>query len=244
MIKLLKKYEVQVTPFAATNNWNLNNTNNENLLLFESTDSEDGLPFALEFIDYGDGSDFPEDNYFCDIALEQQVHDLATTTIGLNVKGIVYPETEPINEDGTYQRSIYHQIDTMFYNTYLDPSKMWGLEQIDFQISQTKRLLTDKFRLINIPRLVYGEKIIPKTVIIYDNTLDNPYQIKDDGNGNLFAGSNLFSHQQELGEFDNVFISGSNGYCNYYWNSSSMEWNELFESEWNDWFTLEWNESI
>ena len=202
--------------------WRLNNSDNENLLLSESTGSDDGTPFALEFIDYGDGTEYPIDNSLCDIALEQQANDLATTEIGLNVKGIFYPDTDPTNDDGTYQRSIYHQIETMFYNMYLDPSKIWGIENIDFQISQTKRILSDRFRLIDIPRTVYGEKITPKTFVAYDNTLDNSYQIKDDGNGNLFAGTNLFSHQQELGEYVNEFIANmSSSYCDYYWHDNT-----------------------
>ncbi len=216
MIKLLKKYQVQVTPFTATKDWNLNNTDNQNLLLFESTGSDDGLPIALEFIDYDLNWAF--DNTQCDIALEQQPNDLATSQIGLNVQGIVYPVTEPTNDDGTFKRSIYHQVKTMFYNSYLDPSKIWGVENIDFTLSQTQRSLSDQFRLVDIPRNVYGDKITPNTVVVYDNTLDNVYTITDDGNGNLFAGKNLFSHQQELGEYTNEFISSvSSSYCDFYW---------------------------
>jgi hypothetical protein len=216
MIKLLKKYQVQVTLFTATKDWNLNNTDNQNLLLFESTGSDDGLPIALEFIDYDLNWAF--DNDICDIALEQQPNDLATSQIGLNVQGIVYPNTEPLNDDGTYKRSIYHQVKTMFYNSYLDPSKIWGVENIDFTLSQTQRSLSDQFRLVDVPRSVYGDKITPNTVVVYDNTLDNVYTITDDGNGNLFAGKNLFSHQQELGEYVNKFIaSESSSYCDFYW---------------------------
>ncbi len=218
MIKLLKQYQIQVTPFGATKDWALNNTDNENLLLFESTGSDDGLPIALEFLDYGDGSGYPVENALCDIALEQQTNDLATSQTGLNVKGIVNTDTEPLNDDGTYKRSIYHQVKTMFYNSYLDPSKIWGVENIDFTLSQTQRNLSDQFRLVDIPRNVYGDKIVPKTVKVYDNTLDNVYIVIDDGNGNLFAGKNLFSHQQKLGEYINEFISNrSSSYCNDYW---------------------------
>jgi hypothetical protein len=227
MIKLLKKYQVQVTPFAATKDWNLNNTDNDNLLLFESTGSDDGLPFALEFLDYGDGSEYPIGNSLCDIALEQQTNDLATSQTGLNVKGIVNTDTEPLNDDGTYKRSIYHQVKTMFYNNYLDPSKIWGVENVDFTLSQTRRNLSDQFKLVDIPRNVYGDKIIPNTVNVYDNSLDNSYTITDDGNGNLFAGKNLFSHQQELGEHVNQFISYlSSSYCDDYWANHEHVTNE------------------
>ena len=205
----------------ATKDWNLNNTDNENLLLFESTGSDDGLPIALEFLDYYLTGSF--DNSNCDITLEQQTDDLATTQTGLNVLGIVNTDTEPLNDDGTYKRSIYHQVKTMFYNNYLDQSKIWGIENIDFTLSQTIRDLSDQFRLISIPRTVYGDKITPKTVVVYDNTLDNVYAITDDGNGNLFAGINLFSHQQEVGEYKNGFIAGkSSSYCDSYWPPSNI----------------------
>jgi hypothetical protein len=213
MIKLLKKYQVQSTPFNATKKWSLNNTENDNLLL-----TEDGIPYALEFLDYGDGSGLPVDNASCDIALEQQDANLAIVEEGLNVTGIFYPNSDPQNIDGTYKRSIYYQVKTMFYNLYLDPTKMWGSEDIDFELSETKRKLSDKFRLINIPRTVFGDKIIPNTVIAYDDSSDNEYTITDDGNGNLFAGTNIFAYQQELGYFSNSFDANStSSYCNWYW---------------------------
>ena len=214
MIKSLKKYQVQSTPFNATKKWSLNNTENDNLLL-----TEDGIPYALEFLDYGDGSGLPIDNASCDIALEQQDANLAIVEEGLNVTGIFYPNSDPQNIDGTYKRSIYYQVKTMFYNLYLDPTKMWGNEDIDFELSETKRKLSDKFRLINIPRTVFGDKIIPNTVIAYDNSSDNEYTITDDGNGNLFAGTNIFAYQQELGYFSNSFDANStSSYCDWYWN--------------------------
>ena len=186
MIKLLKKYQVQSMPFDASKKWSVNNTDNDNLLL-----TEDDYPIALEFLDYGDGTDYPIDNNSCDIALEQQDANVATVEEGLKVTGPFYPNSDPTNFDGTYKRSIYYQVKSMFYNVYLDPTKIWGNENIDFQLSETKRKLSDKFRLIDIPRMVFGSKIIPKTVVAFDNSLDNAYTITDDGNGNLFAGKNL-----------------------------------------------------
>ena len=213
MIKLLKKYQVQLTPFEATKDWSLSNVNNDDLLLPEDTGSE--VAIAQEIIDYSSG--FPVDNYICDIALEQQDDDLAILEDGLKITGIFYPDIDPTNNDGTYKRSIYYQIRTMFYNMYRDPTEIWGLENIDFELSKTKRKLSDKFRLINIPRNVFGDKITPKSLNIFDNTLDNDYSITDDGNGNVFAGTNLFSHQQEIGEYKNEFDSSSaSSYCDLY----------------------------
>ena len=226
MIKLLKRYEICMTPFEATKNWAINNTHNDNILLYESSSSDDGVPYALEFVDYGSG--FPALNSKCNIALEQQDDDLAILELGLNVIGIFYPELDPKNIDGTYKRSIYHQIKTMFYNMYFDPTKIWGIENIDFPLSKTKRILSDEFHLLDIPRNVFGDKIIPESVTAIDNTTDNEYIITDDGNGNLVAKSNLFSHQQEIREHSNNFTLGFSDYCNDYFNFNSYR---LLEDE-------------
>ena len=222
MIKVLKKYQIQVTPFESTKDWSLNNTDNNALLLYESTGSDDGLPYALEFLDYSQSNAF--DNNNCDIALEQQTGgDLITIDEGLKITGLFYPDTDPKNDDGNYKRMVYSQIKTTFYNTYHDPTKIWGLENIDFELSKTKRMLSDRFRLFYIPQVVFGDKITPNTLVMTDNTFDNNYTIIDDGNGNLIAGTNLFSHQQEVGNYiNNFYADQSSSYCNYYWPSSSF----------------------
>ncbi len=238
MIKLLKQYQVRLTPFIATKDQSLNNNDNTNLLLTETD-----IPIALEFIDYNDGNPF--ENSSCDIALEELDNNLAIINYGLNVSGIFYPNADPVNSDGTYQRCIYHQIQTTFYNTYLDQSKIWGIENIDFELSQTKKFLSDQFHLFSIPNNVFGDKILFNSITFTDNTLDNPYTITDDGNCNLFAGINLFSKQQELGEYINNFDpSVSSSYCDSFWNNILTTylfdgvnyWNDM--SEWNDILTV------
>jgi hypothetical protein len=49
-----------------------------------------------------------------------------------------------------------------------------------------------------------------------DRTTDNDYIIKDDGNCNLFAGTNIFAKQQEIGNFVNRYVNGSSDACDYY----------------------------
>ena len=149
-------------------------------------------------------------------ALEQQSDDLLTYKDGLKLSGIFYPDKDPKNLDGTYQRVVYSQIIQTFYNNYRDPTKIWGLENIDFDKSKTKRFLADRFKMFEIPQMVFGEKIIENTVIMFDTTTDNDYIISDDGNCNLFAGTNIFARQQEVGEYKNEFLTGSFGYCSFY----------------------------
>jgi len=215
MNKLLRKDDTQTTPFIVTKNWELSNVTNEDSILMEHSGS-DGPPVAMEYLIFGPNSATTASG--CNIALEQQSADLIAYRDGLKLSGIFYPDAEPVNLDGTYQRIVYAQVINMFYNNYRNPTKMWGIEQIDFDKSQTKRFLSDKFKMFEIPHYVYGDKMIPKSIVMYDNTTDNNYVITDDGNCNLFAGPNLFSHQQELGNYSNQYVSGSNGYCNLYFN--------------------------
>ena len=219
MIKQIKKFQVKLTPFDATKEWAMSTTNNQDLLLMDTTSSLDEEPVALEFIDYGSiTSSNPTLNYECDIALEQQPDDLLNTRMGSKISGLFYPDQDPLNIDGTYKRVVFSQIRTMFYNQYHDPVKVWGIEQLDFALGKTKRKISDEFRLFDFPQQVYGDKIVPNTIIIHDNTLDVDYEITDDGFGNLIAGSNLFSKQQELGDYNNWYQPGYSLVCNSYFN--------------------------
>lgn len=227
MLKSLNKNNTLVSPFTVTKNWELSNTTNDDLVIMEYSGS-DGLPVALEYIDYE--TMLPVTSSNCNIALDQQYLDKATLKQGLNIGGFFYPNTDPVNLDGTYQRMIYSQIINMFYNDYRDPTKIWGLENLDFELSQTKKFIADQFTLFDIPKNVFGEKIIPNTFIMYDSTTDNNYVILDDGNCNLFAGTNLFSYQQELGEYTNQYnYEATSSYCNIY-NTISPPDTPLFTS--------------
>lgn len=213
MLKSLHRNDTQIIPYIATKNWNLSNVKNEDSILMEHSGS-DGLPVALEYLEYT--SDGPIINSGCNIAKEQQGLDKITPRSGLKTTGIFYPESDPKNDDGTYQRLVYAQIAATFYNNYRNPTEMWGMEEIDFEKSQAKKFVADKFKVFDIPRIVFGEKIIENTVVLYDTTTDNNYVITDDGHCNLFAGTNLFSHQQEIRHFQNEYQYGYDQFCDFY----------------------------
>jgi len=213
MLKSLHKNDTQTTPFVVTKNWELSNVTNGDLILMEHSGS-DGPPVALEYLQYGVYTPITASN--CNIGLEQQSLDKLKFRIGLKVPGLFYPDTDPQNQDGTYERMVYAQIVQMFYNNYQDPTKMWGLENIDFEKSKTLKFVTDKFKMFMIPQGIFGEKVLPNTVKLLDTTTDNDYLIVDDGHCNLFAESNLFSRQQEVGKYLNEYLSGSNGACDVY----------------------------
>jgi len=213
MLKILHKNDTQITAFSVFKNWELSNTSNDDVVLIDTTSSAD-IAVALEYIQYT--TEYPITSSNCDVALEEQLDDLATYRNGLNLQGLFYPATDPQNSDGTYQRVVYSQIYNTFYNLYRDPTKMWGLENLDFQLSNTQRFISDKFIVIDIPQKTFGEKILPTTFVLYNTTTDNNYIMTDDGNCNLYAGTNLFSHQQEVGNYTNNFIQSSSKYCDYY----------------------------
>lgn len=218
MVKDLKKYHVILTPFNAAKKWSLNNIENNELLLFESTIADDGEPLALEYIDYNEGNI----NTNCNIALEQQNDDKILFQEGEKLTGPFYPNIDPININGTYKRVIYAQIKTTFYNNYINPTQILGIDNIDIENSTTKRKLSDKVRILDIPRIVFGDKVIPNTLKIYDSTLDNNYTIIDDSNGNLIIDEFVFSNQQETGDFQNQFNTGSsNNACDQFLSSVS-----------------------
>jgi hypothetical protein len=218
MLKALNINDTLVTPFTTTKDWHLSNSENTDLILFEHT-SSDGNPIAVavEFIDYGDGSKGPFINSSCSLSNEKQSLNLASVREGKRTTGIFFPN-EQQNLDGTYKRMVYSQVQRMFYNNYRDPTKMWGMEEIDFDKSQAKKFLTDKFVLVDVPTRVMGEKMLPNTIQITDTTSDNNYFIVDDGRTNLLIGTSIFSKQQELRVFENQFISSSDGTCNGYFN--------------------------
>jgi hypothetical protein len=216
MIKLLKKYQIKLTPFDATKEWILSTTNNDDLLLVDTGSLEDD-PVALEFVDYGSiTSSLPSLDSLCDIALEQQDDDLVNIREGLKTTGIFYPEKDPINDDGTYKRVVYSQVNTMFYNHYGNPTEIFGLENIDFQVGKTKRTISDRIELLDVPTKIFGDKIIPGTITIVNSSVDNDYLIQDDSYGNLLAGRNIFSKQQEIGSYSNLFVTGSDSLCSNY----------------------------
>jgi hypothetical protein len=244
MIKNFKRSDIQTTPFVATKSWVLTSFHNQDILLLESgyfntyfwnsismlwetweipwdisfsysTTTE--VPLAEEFVDYQGGSDYPILNRECNIALEQQEEDKVLYEEGQHLTGPFYPDSDPKNNTGTYKRLLYNQIKNSFYNEWNDPTKMFGLENIDFQLSKTKKFLGDNFRLFNVSNAHFGEKMLENSITLVDNSLDDNFEIVDDGFGNIIARENLFSRVQEVREFTNLInVSITSSYCDTY----------------------------
>ena len=200
MIKHINPQNILNSPFIAVKAHAASNTENNDCILLE--DGENCL--ALEYIDYNDG--VPTLNCTCNIALEQQANDSLNCQEGITGSRAFNSASDPRNFDGTYKSLVYRTIQNTFYNTYQNPVEIFGIENIDFPLSNTHRNISNQFRIFSIPPLQMGDKIHPQSVQIYDDLLDDNVTIFDDGDQNLIAGYNLFSKVQEIRSYP----SGSN----------------------------------
>jgi len=206
MIKQLGKHDRLISPFVAAKQWALSNVDPQEVVLMETTGSEE--PVALEFTDYTDGPPFV--NRLCNIALEQQSGDLAIPEAGVSGSGHFIPDLEPTNQKtNSYKRLIYDQIQKAFYNDYRNPLQIFGIDNIDFPLSQTDRFIGNEFLMFSIPRNIFGDRLAETTIRMYDANFNDNLVIQDDGDGNLIAGTNLFSKVQEVRVFGNILNTGS-----------------------------------
>jgi hypothetical protein len=215
MLKQLKKTDVMTSPFRATKAWELYNVQNPDQVILEQDSASVVIPetpIALDYVDYLTGT--PLLNRDCDIALEQQTEDVVVYEEGVSGSNVRFdPNTAEKNPNtGTYKTLLYNQMYRAFYNNYLNPTEIFGMENIDFSLNKTNLYLADKFRMFTIPRFYMGDKISPGSVQFEDTSFDDNVDVWDDSNGNLNAGTNLFSKVQEVRVLGNYMLPGSASY--------------------------------
>lgn len=204
MIKHINHQNFLTTPFAAVKQWELYNVQNDDVVLIEPPDSPE-VPVALDYVDYS--GLIPTLNFACNIALEQQDGNEVIYQEGNSGSGFFYPDA-PQNQDGTYKRLVWDQTWRSFYNLYRDPTKIFGMDHIDFPLGKTDRQISENIRLFNIPQRYWGDRLVPKSIWLYDTSLDDNVEVHDDGYQNLLAGTNLFSKVQEIRTLGNIIIDG------------------------------------
>jgi hypothetical protein len=201
MIKNLNKDDIQVTPFISSKSWNLQNVDDSDLILWMSGSLSGSL--SLIYIDYEDGTSSPITNSFCDLALQQQDSQIQIQyQRGIKNENTFFPSTNqyyisasnPLNNDGTYMGVVYNTNKKLFYNTYDNPTQLWGLENINLQ--DNTRLLTDAMDVFSLKKNQFGEKIVPHSILIQDNLGEINYTIIDDGKTNLILSGSYFSNFQ------------------------------------------------
>jgi hypothetical protein len=208
MIKQINYQNILVTPFLAKKEWSLSNIDPDNNCITEDYVGGyyvGGETTALDYVDYDNGPFINREN---GIALEQQPDNNVIYQEGIETTGTFDVNSDPKNMDGTFKRSVYDQTKVTFYNTYRNPILLFGMEYMDIQLSRTQRYISNSFRILNIPRSIFGDKIDEGSVTLVDNTLDDLVTLQDDSNGNLIASANLFSRIQEVRVFPNNVLAG------------------------------------
>lgn len=210
MIKHINHQNVSTTPFVAAKSRVLSNIQNADTVILEPNAYPDGTNVSLDYVDYNSGD--PIINRECDIALEQQDIDSLGYEEGITGSNAFNSASDARNTDGTYKSLVHRTTKNAFYNTYRNPTEIFGVEHIDFPLSKTLRNLSDNFRMFTVPQMVFGDKIQPQSLQFYDTLLDDNVAIFDDGYQNLIAGYNLFSKVQEVRTLGNLIAQGSTSY--------------------------------
>lgn len=213
MIKHINHQNVSTTPFVAAKARVLSNIKNDDTVILEPNVYPNGTQVALDYVDYNSGN--PLVNRDCNIALEQQDLDSLGYEEGITGSGLFNSSSDAKNTDGSYKSLVYRTIENAFYNTYRNPTEIFGMENIDFPLSKTRRNLSDDFRVFTIPQSVFGDKIQPRSVQFYDTLLDDNVAIFDDGYQNLIGGYNLFSKVQEVRILGNWVLPGTSSIACY-----------------------------
>jgi hypothetical protein len=145
--------------------------------------------------------------------------------IGKNISSIFYPtgssyynsSVEPVNPSGKYYRNVFNLTDSMFYRYSNNPMEKFGIEYIDSDpVTGNKevRNIGDRIVTCRIKENLWGEKIVPNSIDITDNSnVNETYRILDDGATNLFVSGSLFIRDIRLGAVSNY--------------SSFLKWNPL-----------------
>jgi hypothetical protein len=201
MIKSLKKNDIRTTPFTAAKKWNPQNKLHKDLILWQSGSVSGSL--SLTFKEYNDGTVAPYTYISSAIALQQQQEDFLRFREGVNLSGSISPTGsfyyDPVlsekNVDGTYKTVLYATTKHLFYKESQDPSKIFGLESLDS--SNVNRSLPNKISTFNIPQNKFGEKVIPKSVVITHEIQGQTYNVVDDGNSNLVVSDKTFINNQD-----------------------------------------------
>ena len=125
-------------------------------------------------------------NFLTDSAVSQSfgVYNSLSASLGL----------EPYSLGTYYTLPLYYTVNNLFYERYSGNPKLpnsSGRKEPFLSYGPTNtnkqyRLLHDSCSVISIPQELFGEEIKPKSVKVTDNSTDITFDIRDDGDGNLY----------------------------------------------------------
>lgn len=154
---------------------------------------------------------------------------------GIKTSASFYPSSsqywqasiDPVNTSGKYARNIWNLTDAMFYKNSTEPDKLFGVEYYTQDPKTGKRevrQIHDRIVTLNLKHNVWGDKVIPETVQIVDNSNpNNTIRVFDDGYTNLYITGSHFSDMEEVGAVREYLATP-------YWVSSSGEFYVLFDN--------------
>ena len=138
---------------------------------------------------------------------------------GLKISTPFYPSgsiyyvstNEPINSSGKYARNIHSMTDAMFYKNVGEPIKLFGVEKYTQDLKTGKeevREIHDHIITATLKHNVYGEKVIPNTVkLVDDSDIHKTLKIYDDGYTNLYVTGSHFPLTSEIQAIRDTHVS-------------------------------------
>lgn len=214
MVKFFKKEDIINTRFAISNEQNYNNILADLLI---GNDEDDALfPLFIptyECDDNQSGSCNTSLNPEVFLEIDNNKDDDIKFEIGKNLfttKSCFFPTdskyydvtTNPTNSNGTYQGLVYNTIKKMYYNNYNNCYNIFGSSTFD--ISRTNKTLAKEISVFTLTVNQAGDEILPKSVVINNQSGDIVTDIIDDGNGNLILSGTFFVENYELTSSSNL----------------------------------------
>lgn len=202
MIKQFSAGDITVRPFSTFKNWTVQSVNSASVDKY-------GIP-----------------TYY---------NDRCEVNFGIKTTASFFPSSsvfwqagiDPVNSSGKYARNIWNLTDAMFYKNAKEPIKIFGLEYYTPDATTGKeeiRKINDRIITLNLKHNVWGEKIVPESVNIIDNSNpNNTLHVFDDGYTNLYATGGQFPSNEEIGAVREYLATP-------YWVSSSGQFYVIFEN--------------
>jgi hypothetical protein len=128
------------------------------------------------------------------LLLEESEDKFIDISEGIRVNKYVrfIPESESINVNRKYKRLVYDQIKNSYYSDTKDPTKLFGLENIDIFLDNNNRFIGDRIKVATIPQAYFGDTIKKNSLKINDDSNENSVSFVDDGYGNLITSGSVF----------------------------------------------------
>jgi len=200
MLKTLNRNDKTLRPFYTYKNWVIDTTLNEDLIINETGDDIYLYHYSSSIEGEVSGS----------LATQFQSYTFEQYPIeGLKLSGHFYELSDPYYETGSnplnwnmkYKRVVFSTVDHMFYRHQDSQLQTFGIEKYDIGPNGEREIRTihDRVNILNIIQNIYGEKIKPNSIDIYDYSAhDEVYHIKDDGYTNLILQDKYFSNIQQI----------------------------------------------